>query len=363
MMRMAKLSYRVAGLVPAVLLGLGALPGLAGAKQGGDKQIAAQGDDAASYMREDVAAFLEARKARPMPALTRETLAAIHAMGPAAAAAMGSSDLPVGEMAVQRDLTMPGPGGEMRLKLFDTRAQRGPGPVFVFYHGGGYVLGSIESHAGLAAEIARQLDLPVMSVEYRLAPESPWPAAVEDGLAAARWIADNGAALGLGITGLVLGGDSAGGNLTLTTAAALRDDPASVPVVMQVPIYPATDFAKSYPSQALFAEGYGLDAASTELMTRHYAADPQDPRASPLLDDLAGLPPTVLVTASLDPLRDQGRAYAAKLVAAGVPTAFYEARGLIHGFSSYRKAIPSAQDDTIAYLRLARTMLDMPEGQ
>lgn len=314
-------------------------------------------------IRKDVAAYLEARKAHPMPPLTRETLTAMRAMGPQAAAAMASGDLPVGEMAVQREVTMPGPGGPLRLKLFDTREDRGPGPVFVFYHGGGYIFGSIETHAGLAAEIARQLDLPVISVDYRLAPEHPWPAAIDDGVAAARWIAANGSALGLGITGLVLGGDSAGGNLTLVAAAELRDKPATVPVLLQVPIYPVTDFTKTYPSQTEFAEGYGLDASSTKLMSSHYAADPKSLRASPLLGDLRGLPPTVLVTASLDPLRDQGRAYGAKLVEAGVPVAFYEGKGLIHGFSSFRKAIPSAQTDTLAYLQLARAMLDTPSGE
>jgi Esterase/lipase len=290
---------------------------------------AAAGD--APFIRPDAAAYLKAFYARAMPPLTREVLEQIHKMPAAATAAMAASDLPVGEIAVEKALEMPGPGGPLRLTLFDARSQRGPGPVVVFYHGGGYVVGTIETHAGLAAEIARQLDLPVVSVEYRLAPEHPWPAAPDDGEAAARWVARNGKALGREVTGLVLSGDSAGGNLTLITAAALRDKPAKVRVVMQIPIYPATDFVTSYPSQRLFAKGYGLDASTTELMREHYAADPESPRTSPLLGDLAGLPPTVLVTASLDPLRDQGRAYAAKLIEAGVPTAFYEANGLIHG--------------------------------
>jgi acetyl esterase len=129
-------------------------------------------------------------------------------------------------------------------------------------------------------------------------------------------------------------------------------------VVLQIPMYPATDFAKVYPSNRDFAAGYTLDTKSLASFAAHYAADPQSLRASPILGDLAGLPPTVLVTAGLDPLRDQGRAYAAKLVAAGVPTAFYEGRGLIHGFATYRKAIPSAQVDTVAFLHIARAMLD-----
>ncbi|GGN58062.1 lipase [Novosphingobium indicum] len=314
------------------------------------------------YVRPDVVDYLKTFYATPKPPFTREMLIKIHQLPPAAVAAMSQQDLPVGDMAVIKDVTMPGPGGPMALRLFDTRAEREPGPVVVFYHGGGYVLGSIDTHAGIAAEIARQLDLPVVSVEYRLAPENPFPAAVDDGEAAARWVAENGESFGRDFTGLILSGDSAGGNLTLVAAAALRDKPAAVPVVMQIPIYPATDFSRTYPSAEKFAEGYMLDAKSMGQFSAMYEADPQSLKASPLLGDLHGMPPTVLVTASLDPLRDQGRAYAAKLVETGVPTVYYEGQGLIHGFATFRKDIPSAQNDTVAFLKLARTMLDEIEA-
>lgn len=319
--------------------------------------VAAKADEAKPYIRPDVEAYLKAYYAKPQPAFTREMLMQIHKLPPAALAAMSQQDLPVGAVTT-KDVKMPGPGGDIALRLFDTRADRAAGPVVVFYHGGGYVLGSIDTHAGIAAEIARQLDLPVVSVEYRLAPENPWPAAPDDGEAAARWIASNGKAFGREFTGLILSGDSAGGNLTLVTSAALRDKPAALPVVMQIPMYPATDFQKVYPSNTQLAEGYMLDARSMASFSQHYAADPKSPRTSPILGDLVGLPPTVLVTASLDPLRDQGRAYAARLVEAGVPTAFYEGKGLIHGFVTFRKAIPSAQVDTAAFLHVARAMLD-----
>ncbi|WP_198045748.1 alpha/beta hydrolase [Novosphingobium aquimarinum] len=319
---------------------------------------AASEEAAEPYVRPDVATHLKAFYAQPMPPLTREMLEAIHKLPRDQAGGFAALDLPVGELAVEKDFEMPGPGGPLRLKLFDPRATREPGPVVVFYHGGGYVLGSIETHAGLAAEIARRLDLPVVSVGYRLAPEHPFPAAIDDGEAAARWVAQNGEALGLKVTGLVLAGDSAGGNLALVTAASLRDAPAAAPVVMQLPIYPATDFTSTTPSMTRFAKGYGLDTEGTEKMVEFYAADPKDLRASPLLGDLSGLPPTVLVTASLDPLRDQGRAYAAKLIAAGVPTVFYEGKGLVHGFATFRKTIPSAATDTAEFLDLAKAMLE-----
>lgn len=343
--------FRCAALAACCVLAL-TPPALAA---GSDSAVASV---AAPFVRADTAAYLKVFYARAMPPLTREMLEQIHKLPPSAIAAMAASDLPVGDMAVQREFRIPGPAGEMRAKLFDTRAERGAGPVVVFYHGGGYVLGSIETHAGLAAEIARQLDLPVVSIDYRLAPENPWPAAPDDGEAAARWVAANGKSLGREATGLILTGDSAGGNLTLIASAALRDKPAAVPVILQIPIYPATDFVRTYPSQQAFGAGYGLDDSGTGMMRQHYAADPRSLRTSPLLGDLAGLPPTVLVTASLDPLRDQGRAYAARLIEAGVPTAYHEGKGLIHGFATYRKAIPSAQGDTVAFLKLARAMLD-----
>lgn len=308
----------------------------------------------APYVRPDVAAYLKKTAAQPLPPFTAQMIAQIRKMPPSA---MPSRDLPVGQIAVAKDLEMPGPAGPIKLRLYDARAQRGPGPVLVFYHGGGFILGSIDTHAALAAEIARKLDVPVVSVEYRLAPESPWPAAPDDGEAAARWVAANGKALGRDATGLILSGDSAGGNLTLIVAAALRDKPAAVPVIMQVPIYPATDFTGDYASDHLFGNGYGLDKSSTALFRQHYAADPKSLRASPLLGDLKGLPPTVLVTAGLDPLRDQGRAYAAKLIEAGVPTTYYEGKGLVHGFATFRKDIPSAQQDTENFLALAKTVL------
>ena len=337
------------------VLALAAPQAAASAKQPSSAVEARSKSDAATapYVRPDVAAYLERLKANPRPRLTRQILAMIRRMPPERM--VSTDDLPVGELARTSDVTMPGPGGAIRMRMYDARAERGPGPVVVFYHGGAYVVGSIETHAGLAAEMARQLDLPVISVEYRLAPENPWPAAVDDGEAAARWIAANGKAFGRQFTGLIVSGDSAGGNLTLVTTLALRDKPAALPVIMQLPIYPATDSTKVYPSRQQFSSGYGLDISADDEDL--YAADPKSVRASPLVADLAGLPPTVLVTASLDPLRDEGRAFAAKLVEAGVPTTFFEAKGAIHGFATFRKAIPSAQEDTADFLALARAML------
>ena len=306
------------------------------------------------FVRADVQQFLDVMKANPRPVFSDALIAQIRTLP---AEAMASLDLPVGELAVVRDLSMPGPGGAIALRLFDARAQREPGPGVVFFHGGGFVVGSIETHAGMAAEIARQLDLPVISVEYRLAPEHRWPAAPDDAEAAARWIAANGAALGRSLTGLILCGDSAGGALTIVTALALRDRPAALPVRAQLAIYPKTDSSRSHASSAQFADGYGLESASMRYFDEAYRADARHWRASPLLADQTGLPPTLVVTAALDPLRDEGRAYAAKAIAAGVPTTYREIRGTIHGFASYRRMIPSAQADLAAILELARALI------
>src|SRR3546814_4522502 len=132
------------------------------------------------------------------------------------------ADLPVEELAVEQDLHCPGPGGEIRLRLFDAREMRAPGPAVVFFHGGGFVLGDLDTHAHFCAEAARQLDLPVIAVDYRLAPENPWPAGPDDCEAAARWIAGSPEQLGRVVTGLALCGDSGGGKLSIVTAMALR---------------------------------------------------------------------------------------------------------------------------------------------
>lgn len=322
---------------------------------------AAAADEAQTpFVRPDVRAYLDNLKANPRPAITRELVTMIRQMPPEMIATMAAAgDMPVGDLGEVRDATMPGPGGDIRMRMYDPRpaAEREPGPVVVFYHGGAFIVGSIETHAGLSAEMARALDLPVVSVDYRLAPENPWPAAPDDAEAAARWIADNGAAFDREFTGLILSGDSAGGTLTLTASQDLTKKPASLPVIMQIPIYPASDRTRDYPSSEQFNLGYGLDTGSLPV-DDFYKANKNSVRTSPLLGALAEQPPTVLITASLDPLRDEGRAYAAKLIESGVPTIYYEGEGLIHGFATFRTAIPSAQTDTLKFLEQAKVMLD-----
>nr|MDP8994405.1 alpha/beta hydrolase [Pseudomonadota bacterium] len=164
------------------------------------------------------------------------------------------------------------------------------------------------------------------------------------------------------VSGLVLAGDSAGGNFAIVAALALRDAPAAVPVLAQWPIYPAADPAKGYPSKRDFGEGYLLTSASMAWFDGCYRADPKDWRFSPLVKSQAGMPPTLVVTASLDPIRDQGRAYAAACVEAGVPTVYLEAKGNIHGFINLRKAVPSSERDIARCLEALKLLLDRPRA-
>jgi acetyl esterase len=153
-------------------------------------------------------------------------------------------------------------------------------------------------------------------------------------------------------------GDSAGGNLAIVVSQSLLLEPAAVPVIMQVPIYPPTDDIRSHPSFRELCEGYLLNLSSIDFFDRAYGADPNDRRAHPIEGPIAGLPPTVLATAGLDPLRDSGRAFAAALVSAGVDTTYLEFAGTIHGFVQLRKAISGAQADVLAILAAAKSMLE-----
>ena len=314
----------------------------------------------ADFVRADVQLFLDYLNALPGPQQ--------HELGPVLAraqmrAARDLADREVGELAILRDLEIPATESPaIKLRLYDARADRVPGPLMVYYHGGGFMLGDLYTHEPVCAEIARVLDIPVVSVDYRLAPEHPWPAAPDDAEAAARWIAANLRTLGRTATGLVLAGDSAGGMLSIVTALALRDRPAALPVLATWLAYPATDLETRYPSYDRYGGDYYLTRAMLRWFNDAYAADVADLRASPLRARLDGFPPTLVATAALDPLRDQGRAFAAALVQAGVATVFREARGIIHGYLNLRKIIPSAQGDLSGDLAALKPLIVAAEA-
>ena len=311
------------------------------------------------FVRPDVRGFLDFLNAVPGPKMHEvdvQTARGMYLM------MKDVADLPLGELGATIDLTIPSPAGGIPARLFDPRASREPGPVVAFFHGGGFVIGDLESHASYCAEMARVLDLPVISVDYRRAPEAKWPAAPDDCEAAARWIAESPHAIGRSVTSLVLCGDSAGGNLTIVTAMALRDAPASVPVIAQLCFYPATDSSRVYPSYDAYSEGFLLTRDTMNWFMDAYAGENEDVRTSPLLGELAGLPAAVVVTASLDPIRDQGRAYAAALATAGVQVTFREACGNVHGFITLRKVIPSSNADVTAALAALQDIIAEEAG-
>lgn len=303
------------------------------------------------WIRDDVKAFLALINSVPAPETIEvtEQRASYRAMK-----AMAEAD--PRELAVIRDLTCPGPDGPIPLRFYDARASRGPSPVVLFYHGGGWVIGDLETHHALCTELAAELDLPVLAVDYRLAPEHPFPAAPDDCEAAARWLAESPAELGRTVTGLITFGGSAGATLATTTARALIDRPASAPMRLQVLLYPVGDEARDG-SMEDFAEGFLLSAAVMDWFYDLYRPEEGNPRAFPLHAEAAGMCPSIVVTAGLDPLQDQGVRLAAKLVAAGVDTLYLHMDGLTHDFTTTRKALPSAQAETRRIIAAMALML------
>ena len=310
--------------------------------------------DTEFFVREDVRAFLAMLEQAGGASLDEVSLEEARA---AYMALHQMADAPARDLAVVEDLACPGPAGEIPLRLYDTQENRDPGPVIVFYHGGGFVIGDLDTHNALCTEIAAQMDLPVVAVDYRLAPEHPFPAAIEDCIAATRWIAGSPAALGRTATGVIPIGDSAGGNATIVVSQALAQDPAEVPVVLQVPIFPlASDTAQSISIEA-FAEGFVLTKAAIAFFEAAYKPDKSDPRAMPILGRHDNTPPTVLVTASLDPIRDSGRDYAAALAKAGIDHVYLEVAGGTHSFTNLRQAVPSYQRELDNVIQAMKLML------
>jgi acetyl esterase len=210
-----------------------------------------------------------------------------------------------------------------------------PGGLLVYYHGGGHVIGTLDTHDSACRFLATHAGVGVLSVDYRLAPENPYPAAVDDSIAALAWAAENAERLGFDPARIAVGGDSAGGNLAAVVALAAKAGEAPPPV-FQLLIYPVCDYVEKRPSYETFRAGFLLTAAEMDWFRDHYLPDrdaAHEWRASPLrAPDLSGLPPAYVLTAGFDPLRDEGEEYARALAAAGVPTALRRHDGLLHSF-------------------------------
>jgi len=261
----------------------------------------------------------------------------------------------VPEVRAVEDITVPGGDGPRPARVYRPSAP-GQLPTIVLLHGGGFVIGDLDTHDLTARTLANACAAVVVSVDYRLAPEHPWPAGVEDAIAATRWASTALASLG-GDSRLAVAGDSAGGNLAAVTAQAMRDE--GIELAGQLLLYPVTDRRGSYPSHEENGTGYFLDLDTMMWFDQQYVGhlrdvDVTDPRLAPLHGDLEGLAPAVLVVAEFDPLRDDGLAYAAALSAAGVPVEVRRFDGMIHGFVDMGRHSPAAQaalDETCALFR------------
>jgi acetyl esterase len=257
-------------------------------------------------------------------------------------------------------LAIPSPAGPIPARVYTPTALRKANdlaPCLVFFHGGGWVIGNLDSHDVVCRKLADEGQLIVISVDYRLAPEHKFPAAVDDAVAATTWIAGNAKGLGIDASRLMIGGDSAGGNLAAVVAISARDDNGPA-IAGQVLIYPAVDLAMKHPSHREPETSVLLTHTVIKWFSAHYlnsAADDNDWRASPArATTLAGLPPAYVLTAGADPLRDEGDEYAERLKAAGVAVTYRHFPGQFHGFFTMGKLLPQANiaaSDIGAWLR------------
>jgi acetyl esterase/lipase len=241
---------------------------------------------------------------------------------------------PVQAVARVEERRIPGPAGQIPLRIYTPEA-RGTLPVLVYYHGGGWVIGTFDTHDAVCRHLANRSEAIVVSVDYRMAPEHKFPAAAEDCYAATCWVASNAAALGADPKRLAVGGDSAGGTLAAVVSLMARDRGAPR-IAFQLLVYPVTDHSYDTPSYRENADGYLLTKDAMVWFWNHYLREPGDganPYASPLrAASLAGLPPAMVITAEYDPLRDEGEAYARRLREAAVPVTLKRYDGMIHGF-------------------------------
>jgi acetyl esterase len=249
------------------------------------------------------------------------------------------------------DRTIPGPSGPLPVRLY--RPASAPAdanlPALVYAHGGGWVFGNLDSHDVLCAQLAIEAGITVFAIDYRLAPEVRFPGAFDDVVAGLKWVAANGASIGIDATKLAIGGDSAGGNLAAAVSIWARDN-GGPKLLLQLLAYPVTDAVARAESYRRYEDGYGLNAATMEWFFDHYTPDKAtraDWRVSPLrAKSLSGLPSALVITAGYDPLRDEGRAYAFRLQQEGTLADLVEFGGMLHGFLSSPMLLHGARRGT-----------------
>ena len=253
--------------------------------------------------------------------------------------------VPIGKT---EDRAIPGPAGEIPVRIYAPVAGGGTGPALVYFHGGGWVIGDLETHDALCRTLANEAGCKVVAVDYRLAPEHPFPAAIDDAYAAVKWVEANSSEIGIDPNRIAVAGDSAGGNLAAAVCLKARDEKGPE-IAFQLLIYPVTDAPRGTQSYKDFAEGHFLEAEGMDWFWNHYVlaagADPKNPYAAPLrAASHAGLPRAYVVTAGFDVLRDEGKAYAEALKKAGVEVEYVNYEGMIHGFFNLQGALDVSRD-------------------
>jgi acetyl esterase len=272
------------------------------------------------------------------PTMAREMFAAMMQL-------VGPKDVPIGKI---QNLTMPGPAGEIALRSYaPVAAKSEPLPTLIFFHGGGYVIGNIETIDGICRMFANEAGVRVISVDYRLAPEHKFPAAVDDAFAALCWIEANAARLGVDANHIAVGGDSAGGGLAAVVCQMAKAKGAPK-LAFQMLLFPVTQIGAETGSMRQFGEGYFLESQTLKWFFGHYLAgnaDRSDPKISPLqAKDVSGLPPAYVMLGGYDPLHDEGLAYAEKLRAAGVKVTVADYPDLVHDFIYLQAVLPQAPE-------------------
>jgi acetyl esterase len=291
---------------------------------------------------------------RPTPQSADDLTAFRHEVD-RAAAMLGAN---VGRAVQTRDIEIPGGDGPIRARIYEPTNSPETGPLLLYYHGGGFVLGSIESHDSVCRYFAEQSHVRVVSVDYRLAPEHPFPAAIDDAIAAFNHVVKHARHFRSTPGQVAVAGDSAGANLAAAVAHdAVRN--GSTPPLLSLLLYPATDVTGNHTSHQLFGEGFLLDQETLLWYRDQYLPDEQhhtDPRVA-LLDDtqLPGLPPTWVFTAGFDPFRDEGRTYARQLRSAGTIAHHRNYHGLLHGFANF---VGADREARAAMLDIANTLKD-----
>jgi acetyl esterase len=306
-----------------------------------------------------VKAFLDQAGMVPRPRIWEVPLAVTRQSFAGMMGLVGPKDVPVGRI---ENFTIPGPAGPIRARAYSPVAAGSEAqPALIYFHGGSFVVGSLETHDGLCRLLASEGGFRVIAVDYRLAPENKWPAPLEDGFAATSWIFDNAAQLGIDAGRIAIGGDSAGGHLTavITQLAKGKGGPS---LACQLLLFPGTEFTTDTPSMNKYAVGYFLERQALEWCYAQVlppGADRASPKISPLLaSDFSGLPPAYIMLGGYDPLHDEGLAYARKLKAAGVKVTVADYADMVHCFIYLQTVLPQAHDAVAAAAKAVAAALD-----